>query len=249
MILVIQLYLTGVFISNSLQGFNSLLTSLDVRGVRESHLHALLQKVEPLFKESVRMKRFDTGMDERNGISMKDEASEIPFERESSGGTDSPSSTVCASNSDMSEPSSSFKIESGRNNHEVKNALKRYRNFEDWMWQECFSSSVLCATKYGKKRCVELVRGCDSCRELYFFEDNHCPTCHTTYTAFDNSFDFSEHIAQCQESKSNLEWNLQRQEYSPPRIRLIKTLLALVEVMHNAFKLSKQFCASLVCYG
>ncbi|KAL2937885.1 Homeobox-DDT domain protein RLT2 [Bienertia sinuspersici] len=211
------------------EGFDSLLASLDVRGVRESHLHALLRKVEPLFKESVKKKQSDTGV-EQHEISLKTEASEVPFGPENSGCTDSPSSIVCTSNSEMLELSSSFNIESGRNSVEVKNALQRYRSFEEWMWQECFSASVLCATKYGKKRCVELVRRCDSCRDLYFLEDNHCPTCHATYSTFDNNFDFSEHLAQCQESKFNLELNLQRQEFPPPRIRLIKTLLALVEV-------------------
>lgn len=222
----VELHNGGWRLIDSEQGFDALLASMDVRGVRESHLHALLRKVEPLFKESVR-KNISTN---RQNDSIKAEASEVPFNPESSGGTDSPSSTVCASNSEMPEPSSSFKIESGRNNIEIKNAFRRYKHFEEWMWRECFSSSLLCATKYGKKRCMELVCRCDSCHALYFFEDNHCTSCHKTYTALDNSFNFSEHIAQCQEIKVNFEWNLQHLECPPPRIRLIKAFLALLEV-------------------
>lgn len=219
-----------------MQGFDALLASLDLRGVRECHLHALLRKVEPLFKESVRKQQ-----DRPNSI--KAETSELHFNPESSGGTDSPISTVCASNSEIPEPSSSFKIESGRNNLEVKNAFKRYTDFEEWIWRECFSSSVLCGTKYGKKRCMELVCKCDSCHDLYFFEDSHCPTCHKTYSAYDKSFNFSDHIAQCQEIKVNLEWNLQHLEY-PPRIRLIKAFLALVEVIYDIFLTSMKSASS-----
>lgn len=225
----VELHTGGWRLIDSEEGFDALLASLDVRGVRESHLHALLRKVETLFKESVRKQRLDSSINRQNDSTIKAEASEVPFNPESSCGTDSPSSTVCASNSEMPEPSSSFKIESGRSNLEVKNAFRRYQNFEEWMWRECFSASVLCATKYGKKRCTELLCRCDSCHDLYFFEDNHCPTCHKTYTACDKNFNFSDHMAQCQEIKVNLEWNLQCQHY-PPRIRLIKALLALVEV-------------------
>uniref|UniRef100_A0A803N1P7 Homeobox-DDT domain protein RLT2 n=1 Tax=Chenopodium quinoa TaxID=63459 RepID=A0A803N1P7_CHEQI len=223
----VELHNGGWRLIDSEEGFDALLASLDVRGVRECHLHALLRKVESLFKESIRKQ---PNMDRQNTVSIKAEASEVHFNPESSGGTDSPNSTVCASNSEVPEPSSSFKIESGRNNLEVKNTFKRYKNFEEWMFRECFSSSVLCATKYGKKRCMELVCRCDSCHDVYFFEENHCPSCHKTYSVFDQSFNFSNHVAQCQEIKVNLEWNLQRLEYPPPRIRLIKALLALVEV-------------------
>lgn len=36
------------------QGFDALLASLDPRGVRESHLHSMLQKIEIPFKDTVR---------------------------------------------------------------------------------------------------------------------------------------------------------------------------------------------------
>ncbi|XP_057537451.1 homeobox-DDT domain protein RLT2 isoform X4 [Amaranthus tricolor] len=224
--LFVELHNGGWRLIDSEEGFDALLASLDVRGVRECHLHALLRKVELLYKESVRRKGFDTTIDKQNGFSVKAEASEVPFNRESSGGVDSPSSTICASNSEMSEPSSSFKIESGRNSVETKNSLRRYKSFEDWMWKECFFSSALCSAKFGKKRCTELISRCDSCRDLYFFEDNHCSSCHKTYTAYDKSFNFSEHVVQCE----GIKGSLQSLEYPPPRIRLLKALLAQVEV-------------------
>ena len=228
------------------QDFDALLASLDARGVRESHLHAMLRKVEFLFKECGRRKLLDTSTDGHNTFSVKAEASEVPSNPENSGGTDSPSSTVCATNSENPEPSSSFKIESGRNSVEMKSSLRRYKIFEEWIWQECLNPSALRATKYGKKRCLELIRRCDSCRDIYFFEDNHCPMCHKTYNAFDTSFDFSEHVAQCQEYRVDFENSFRSLEYPPPRIRLLKALLAIVEVFYCTFLLSiNTFCCVL----
>lgn len=223
----VELHNGGWRLIDSEEAFDALLTSLDVRGVRESHLHALLRKVEPLFKEYVG-KKLETNMDGRNDISLKTGTSGGPSNPDCNSGLDSPSSTVCASNSEMPEPSSSFQIESGRNRLEVKNALKRYKNFEEWMWGECFNSSVLGASKYGKRRSTQLVCICDSCHDVYFFKDNHCSSCHKTFAAFNKSFSFAEHIAGCEEIKINETPHCL--DHPPARIRLLKALLAQVEV-------------------
>ncbi|KAK9664237.1 hypothetical protein RND81_14G027900 [Saponaria officinalis] len=211
------------------EAFDALLASLDVRGVRESHLHALLQKVEPLFKDYVRKKQVEYSMDGLNEISVKTEASEVASNPESSGALDSPSSTVCLTNSETPKPSLSFQIECGKNSIELKNAMRRYNELEVWIWTECFSSTILRATKYGKKRCSQLVNICECCHDLYFYEDHHCPTCHKTYSVFDKSFIFSEHAALCQEMKPNLDPNIQHFD-CPLRMRLLKAMVALVEV-------------------
>ncbi|WCJ30914.1 Homeobox-DDT domain protein RLT2 [Euphorbia peplus] len=102
---------------DSAQGFDSLMTCLDVRGVRESHLHMMLQKVEMSFKEAVK----------RNILRA---------------------STKIQRDSDMSDTSTSFTIELGRNETERNHALRRYQDFEKWMWKECVSSSVSYAMKH-----------------------------------------------------------------------------------------------------
>ena len=190
-------------------------------------MHALLRKVEPLFRESVR-KKLEINLDARNDISIKTEASGGPPNPDCDSGLDSPGSTVCASNSEMPEPSSSFQIESGRSRLEVKNAMRRYKNFEEWMWRECFYSSVLCASKYGKKRSAQLVCICDSCQDVYFFKDNHCSSCHKTFFAFNKSFSFAEHVAECEEIK--ISGTPHHVDHPPARIRLLRALLAQVEV-------------------
>ncbi|GMG98559.1 hypothetical protein Nepgr_000399 [Nepenthes gracilis] len=227
--IMVELQNGGWRLIDSEEAFDALLESLDVRGVRESHLHALLQKIEPLFKETLKKQQLRTDVAKRSEDSVKTEASS----RLDNGGTsESPSSTVCALNSYSPEPSSTFHIECGKNKLELGNALKRYKEFEEWMWKECFSSSVLSAIKYGKKRCTQLLGICDSCHDLYFFEGKHCPTCHKTFMSLDEKYNFSQHIDLCEEKfKGNPDWTLRGLDSrSPLRIRLLKAQLASVEV-------------------
>ncbi|XAR72605.1 hypothetical protein NMG60_11019310 [Bertholletia excelsa] len=215
---------------DSEEGFDNLLASLDVRGVRESHLYSMLQRIEVSFRETCRKNLEHTGPGGQTGSNIKIEISKMDSAGSSS--TDSPSSTICASNADMPEPSSSFSIGLGRNETEKKDALNRYLDFEKWMWEECLNSSVLCAMKYGKKRCKQLLGICDECHDSYLFEDNHCPHCHRTYSIPISGLYFLEHVAQCK-SKLKVEPGLMFHDLDscpPLRIRLLKALVTLMEV-------------------
>ncbi|KAA8524323.1 hypothetical protein F0562_010746 [Nyssa sinensis] len=217
---------------DSEEGFDALLASLDVRGVRESHLHSMLQSIEVSFKETVRRNLLHSNTCGKIEDIVKAEVTEMAPNRNCNASIDSPSSTICVSNPDIPEPSSSFAIEFGRNEAEKSDALRRYEDFEKWMWEECFNSSILCAVKYGKKRCEQLLDICDYCCELYFFEDNHCPSCHRTFRTSFSCLNFSEHVVQCEEKlKGDTDRALLGLDSSPPlRIRLLKAQLALIEV-------------------
>lgn len=222
-----------------MQGFDALLSSLDVRGVRESHLHTMLQKIEMSFKESVQM-NMRSAMGRHSGGSVKTEAIEMVPGPDFSIGTDSPRSTVCA-DSDTSETSTSFTIELGNNEREKNDALKRYQDFEKWMWKDCVNSSVILAMKYGKKRDLQLLSTCDYCHDVYSFEDSHCPSCHKTYSSSWN-LNFSEHVSQCEEKPKFDTQNTWHGSLSAPlRIRLLKVQLALIEVMHSIYMLGYVF--------
>ena len=217
-----------------MQGFDALSSSLDVRGVRESHLHTMLQKIEMSFKESVRRNICSAKMGRHSGDSVKTEAIEMTPGPDYSIGTDSPRSSVCAADSDMSETSTSFAIELGRNESEKNHALKRYQDFEKWMWKDCFNSSVICAMKYGKKRGLQLLGTCDYCHDVYYFEDNHCPSCHKTYS--ENNLNFSVHVSLCEEKpKVDPQYIWHGSLSSPLRIRLLKVQLSLIEVMSSIY--------------
>ncbi|KAH9791168.1 homeobox-ddt domain-containing protein rlt2 [Citrus sinensis] len=213
-----------------LNSFDALLASLDVRGLRESHLHSVLQMIEMSFKETVRRNLQHVTTEVQNQETVKAEV----IERASCPdytGTDNPSSIVCDSDSEISDTSTSFSIELGRDDILRNDALKRYQDYERWMWKECVNSSILCAMEYGKKRCKQVLGVCDYCHDLYFFEDSHCPSCHKAFDASKRYLNFSEHVAQCQgKPKMNPAWSSSTSFSSPLRIRLLKVLLALFEV-------------------
>ncbi|GAY55580.1 hypothetical protein CUMW_165260 [Citrus unshiu] len=214
---------------DSEESFDALLTSLDVRGLRESHLHSVLQMIEMSFKETVRRNLQHVTTEVQNQETVKAEV----IERASCPdytGTDNPSNIVCDSDSEISDTSTSFSIELGRDDVLRNDALKRYQDYERWMWKECVNSSILCAMEYGKKRCKQVLGVCDYCHDLYFFEDSHCPSCHKTFDTSKRYLNFSEHVAQCQgKLKMNPAWSSCTSFSSPLRIRLLKVLLALFE--------------------
>lgn len=211
-----------------MQGFDALFESLDVRGLRESHLHSMLQKIELSFKETLRRSLICTSTGGLTVTDVKKEVSDMAPNPDSSASTDSPTSSVCVSNSDVTESSLSFAIGLGRNETEKKDALKRYIDLEKWMWEECLNSSVLCAIKYGKKRCKQLLGICNYCHDMDVFENNYCPSCHMAFETSTSDLKFSE--AQCGKKYKGDGWTLRRLDSSPTsRIRLLKVLLALIE--------------------
>ncbi|XP_057507040.1 homeobox-DDT domain protein RLT2-like isoform X2 [Actinidia eriantha] len=216
---------------DSEEDFDALLESLDVRGSKESNLHSMLQKVEVYFKETLRKNLVHTKTELLTVDNVKNEVAEMASKPDCSGSTNSPTSTCCVSNSDLPEPSSSFAIDLGRNEAEKRDALKRYQDLEKWMWEECLNSSVLCAIKFGKKRCKQLLDICDYCLDLYLSEDNYCPSCHRTSEASIIDNNFSEHVAQWRKKFEGDGWTFQGlYSSSLLRIRLLKPLLALIEV-------------------
>lgn len=220
-----------------MQAFDSLLTSLDTRGIRESHLRLMLQKIETSFKENIQRNAQCLSTVGRNGTVITNEADEMNSSPDCPAGFDSPSSTLCGLNSDLMETSSSFRIELGRNEIEKKSALRRYQDFQKWMWKECFNPLTLLAMKYGKKRCAQLLDICDFCLTSYCFEDSHCLSCHQTFGTVNDDFKFSQHVAQCKEKKKLELRDIHVFDTSLPLgNRLIKALLALIEVRYQRLK-------------
>ncbi|KAK7362794.1 hypothetical protein VNO77_04916 [Canavalia gladiata] len=212
---------------DSEEAFDVLFNSLDSRGVRESHLRHMLQEIENSFKENVRKNVQCAKIGSRGETCIKNEADETDFSPDHHTGSDSSSSTLCGLNSDTLEISSSFKIELGKSESDKKSALRRYQEFQKWIWKECYNSYILCAMKYGKKRCKPQVVICDICLNPYFFEDSHCNSCHRTFPS-NNGFNFSKHAFQCGDKSSKDIYILDSS--LPLRTRLLKALLAFIEV-------------------
>ncbi|GMI72298.1 RINGLET 1, homeobox-1 [Hibiscus trionum] len=208
------------------EAFDVLLASLDARGIRESHLQIMLQKIESSFKENVRRNMHSARAMVRSGSSSENEASEID-----SANFDSPSSGICGLNSDAPETLPSFKIQLGRNENERKSAMKRYQDFQTWMWKECYNATTLCAMKYEKKRCAPLLAVCDACLSSHITEDMHCSYCHQTFESTNYSFNFYEHEIQCKENRKLDNKDKRTLDSSfPMGVNLLKSFCALVEV-------------------
>ncbi|KAH9321847.1 hypothetical protein KI387_016486, partial [Taxus chinensis] len=216
------------------EAFDALLASLDTRGVREAHLHVVLQKLESSFKQAVR-KCSLTGKKislicGREGKTEFEEGSSYSgcvMEDGTTGGT------IGNHTSRSLDVSRSFTIELGRSNTENEHALERYMDFEKWLWTECLKPSVLNAAKLRKKRCCEMLRSCEVCHEVYWSKDKHCSCCHCTFES-SHKFEvkFSQHVLDCEEKKrkKDLNWRLEGPTWAfPSRVQLLKVAIAAVE--------------------
>ena len=218
-----------------MQGFDALLASLDVRGIRESHLHMMLQRIEMSFKQSIKRSVLngDTRIENEDAVKrLKTEAVEVATIDDCSANIHNihhPTS-VCIDNSDASEISTSFVVQLGRNEADNKDAFMRYQDFEKWMRNECLNSSILCAMKFGKKRRNQLLAVCDLCHDVYFSGGIECPSCHRSFSACKSNPGYSEHIAHS-EGKVKIGTDyFHVSSYLPLRMRLLKVLLSVVEV-------------------
>ncbi|XP_042468588.1 homeobox-DDT domain protein RLT2-like isoform X1 [Zingiber officinale] len=217
---------------DSEEAFDTLLAALDTRGIRESHLHSMLQRIETTYKEAIKRRKDLIISATSSGDHAKPRASRMVSGSDCSMEIDSPS--LCRLTPDALENSTSLKIELGSNEVEKNSALVRYQGFLRWMWNECYNSQILCTMKYGTKRCPELLHTCDCCFQSFLAEEKHCPSCHKTFKTFQNSDAlFSEHVTLCeQKRKLDPDWKLQLSNSTLPMgIRLLKTLLSMTEAV------------------
>ncbi|KAG0458077.1 hypothetical protein HPP92_023234 [Vanilla planifolia] len=180
------------------KNFDALLAALDTRGIRESHLHSMLQRIEATFKEAVKRNKKLINSANNNDFSFRGGTTDLASSPDLNMDFDSSSISHPGVASDTVDCSTSFSIELGRSKTERTAALKRYRVFLKWMWKECTNPGVLCATRFGKKRCSELLQTCHICYQSYFAEEKHCTSCHRTFKSIHNSDAmFAEHVAIC----------------------------------------------------
>lgn len=191
---------------------------MDIRGIRESHLYSILQNIGATFKETARknLLRAHSGGHIRDDI--KDEVLEMRNKLNYS-----------ASYSNSPGPGMPLTIDIGSNGTEDNGIMRKYKDFE-WMWNECHASNVLGALKHGPSRRQQLLEICSCCHILFSWEENHCPSCHRTYSTSKETFGFAEHVAHCKRKWSEEFDDVLLDHSLPPRIRLLKVQLATIEV-------------------
>ncbi|KAG2262034.1 hypothetical protein Bca52824_069113 [Brassica carinata] len=184
---------------DSEEGFDCLVKSLDVRGVRESHLHFMLLKIDASFKEAVR-RNVETSTEL---CSISTDTAEI-------------SSTF------------KIEVGDGDSVAERCGVLQRFRSFEKWMWDNMLHPGALSAFKYGAKKSTPLFHICRSCAELHFAGDVCCPGCgQMMIGGLDVSeMCFADQVARL---GGDAGFILRGSNLTPLRIRLLKIQLALVE--------------------
>lgn len=192
---------------------------MDIRGIRESHLHSILQNIRATFKETARKNLLCSHSGGNVHDDVKKEVLEMRNKLDFCSGTDSPKRIVRASYSNS--PSISFATDLENNGTE--------ENVE-WMWKECFASNVFGALKHGTLRRQQLLEICNCCHSLFSWEENHCPSCHRTYSSSKETFNFAEHVAECKKKQSEEFDDVLFNLSLPPRIRLLKVQLATIEV-------------------
>jgi hypothetical protein len=208
-LLFVELHDGKWLLIDSEEAFDILVASLDMRGIRESHLRIMLQKIEGSFKENACK---DIKLARNPFLTEKSVVNHSPTDSVSPS-----SSAISGSNSDSMETSTSIRVDLGRNDTENKNLSKRFHDFQRWMWTETYSSLPSCARKYGKKR-SELLATCDACVASYLSEYTFCSSCHQRLDVVDSSEILDSGLA-----VSPL----------PFGVRLLKPLLVFLEVKHK----------------
>ncbi|MQL83362.1 hypothetical protein Taro_015854, partial [Colocasia esculenta] len=176
------------------QALSALLSVLDGRGVRESHLLSSLKKREAYLCQM--MSDFlatEIGNDRRKPC----QPSETDI---STGDSSSPLSDVdnnlVSETIDNSLDSGAVVLELGKNMEEKKQKWDRLQLFDKWVWTSFYHN--LNAVKLGRKSFLDMLVRCETCHDLYWRDEKHCRICHTTFELdFDLEERYAIHVATC----------------------------------------------------
>ncbi|XP_024544508.1 homeobox-DDT domain protein RLT1-like [Selaginella moellendorffii] len=225
------------------EALNALMNFLDIRGTREANLFVALKELEGSLRQAMSSSSTKQNQDHHqshhtgngNGAGVQAGAASG-----NGNGNDScegsPSSSAVVGNGGKDSTSSdarvgSLKVELGRSASENSGAMERYKDMERWLWRHC---SVKALQRGGEKRRESesdgMIAECESCHDLRWAVDKHCPFCHSTGEE-DVWSDFSQHVRDCEQKMISRDpaWRIQG-GVLPPRIQLLKKLLFLVEI-------------------
>ncbi|MCO5562423.1 hypothetical protein L7F22_016051 [Adiantum nelumboides] len=193
------------------EAFDALLANLDIRGIREAHLHEMLFKLENIIRLGMRKLASTLRLEQWLPANHnEDKAVDKATFRSSSNGT----SVAGRQEEDGSSgdgtvfPEScrhmgAMRIQTG-NSQSEKFDVQRYREFDKWFWsKETPTQSLLAAMRLKKKRCSELLAKCDMCHDLYWPEEKHCTCCHRTFeVSTKKDTKYMEHVSECDKLRS-----------------------------------------------
>ncbi|CAL5343098.1 unnamed protein product [Camellia sinensis] len=180
------------------EALSTLLSALDCRGTREAYLIASLKKREAFLCRTMSNMLNDTGIRQ---LSQSDQ-SELNISREDSSSVVSDAdNNLCLTKTknDYQVSSGGKVLETGNKEDHQKQKWSRLQAFDTWIWNSFYSN--LNAVKYSKRSYLDSLTRCECCHDLYWRDEKHCKTCHTTFELdFDLEERYTIHVATCREN-------------------------------------------------
>ncbi|KAG9457294.1 hypothetical protein H6P81_001802 [Aristolochia fimbriata] len=204
----------------------ALLSVLDSRGTREAHLLASLERCEAslcqvmtshlaVVKDAVQISRSNLcGADSNDGNG-------------SSPVSDVDNSVLLSEcTNDTSVPSGTTILELEKKGEEKRQKWDRLQEYDSWLWDSFYSK--LSAVKYGKRSFIESLTRCESCHDLYWRDEKHCKTCHSTFELdFDLEERYAVHVATCREKGESDDFP--KHKVLPSKLQSLKAAAHAVE--------------------
>ncbi|KAJ7521596.1 hypothetical protein O6H91_19G060800 [Diphasiastrum complanatum] len=240
---------------DSEEAFDSLMSSLDTRGIREFHLHTVLKKLKGTLRQGMRSSSSNTQPTpfSRSIIKSKGAAMQALLSEHGKCSIDSrlmtvtkmddsPPSGISGPGNDMLDSPGAIQVELSHTAGEKQRALDRHRDMERWLWIQCFrADSSVRAIRFGERREADLLNSCDTCHDLYWQKEKHCPCCHITADIYKREKKFRQHVRECEEQmrRKDLGWKMHGPtKVLPPRTQLLMKILLSIEaaIPHEALK-------------
>ncbi|XP_058183362.1 homeobox-DDT domain protein RLT3 [Rhododendron vialii] len=159
----------------------TLLSALDCRGAREAYLLASLKGRETFMRQSIQSDQSDLNV-------SRDDSSSAVSELDNN-------ISLTEMNNDFSVSSGSILLKTG-NNEQRMQKWSCLQAFDAWIWNSFYSD--LNAVKYSKRSYLDSLTRCECCHDLYWRDEKHCKTCHTTFELdFDLEERYAIHVATC----------------------------------------------------
>ncbi|KAG5533005.1 hypothetical protein RHGRI_027294 [Rhododendron griersonianum] len=159
----------------------TLLSALDCRGAREAYLLASLKGCEAFMRQSIQSDQSDLNI-------SRDDSSSAVSELDNN-------ISLTEMNNDFSVSSGSILLKTG-NKEQRMQKWSCLQAFDAWIWNSFYSD--LNAVKYSKRSYLDSLTRCECCHDLYWRDEKHCKTCHTTFELdFDLEERYAIHVATC----------------------------------------------------
>uniref|UniRef100_A0A5B6YSH3 DDT domain-containing protein n=1 Tax=Davidia involucrata TaxID=16924 RepID=A0A5B6YSH3_DAVIN len=180
------------------EGLCTLLSALDCRGTREAFLLASLEEREAYLCRAMSSTSNAAGIRQ---LTQSDQSDLIMSREDSSSPVSDVDNNLCLTEirKDFPASSAALVLETGKKAEQEKQKWSRVQAFDTWIWNSFYSD--LNAVKYSKRSYLDSLTRCECCHDLYWRDEKHCKTCHTTFELdFDLEERYTIHAATCREN-------------------------------------------------